>query len=160
MKAIIHHSYGPPHEVLQLEDVDTPRIADHEVLVEVHASAVASRDCQIIRGEPYAARVVTGLLSPRRQVPGRDLAGRVLADSLEVEVGDLVQELQSLLRRALGGNLGQLVMHHGCKNQCRMCHLSASRFNNPSRKLIQMRALRNATHAPFRRARPNRVATR
>src|SRR6185369_8841671 len=79
MKAIIHHAYGPPHEVLRLEDVDTPSIGAADVLVEVHASAVAGDDWRRVRGEPYSSRVHTGLRIPAQRVPGRDVAGRVLA---------------------------------------------------------------------------------
>jgi hypothetical protein len=42
------------------------------------------------------------------------LARRVLAEAFEVEVGDLVQQLQSLLGRSLGGDPRQFLVHdHG-----------------------------------------------
>ena len=87
MKAIIHHAYGSPHKVLRLQDVCTPAIGEHDVLVEVHASAIAGHDASLVRGEPHLARLVTGLRTPARRVPGRDVAGRVLA------VGAAVTEL-------------------------------------------------------------------
>jgi NADPH:quinone reductase-like Zn-dependent oxidoreductase len=79
MRAIIHDAYGSPDDVLELRDIDTPAIRGGEVLVEVHASAVAGDDWHLVRGEPYAARLVTGLRTPKHRVPGRDVAGRVQA---------------------------------------------------------------------------------
>ena len=88
MKALIHGAYGSPDDVLELRYIATPAIKDGEVLVEVHAAAIAGDDWHLMRGEPYAARLVTGLRKPRHQVPGRDVAGRVRA------VGSAVTELQ------------------------------------------------------------------
>ena len=79
MKAIVHHAYGLPHEVLRLQDVRTPPIGQHDVLVEVHSSAIAGHDARSVRGEPRLARLATGLRQPAHRVPGRDVAGRVLA---------------------------------------------------------------------------------
>ncbi|MEY2464129.1 MAG: hypothetical protein QOH64_2267 [Acidimicrobiaceae bacterium] len=88
MRAIIQEAYGSPDHVLELRDIDKPAIKDDEVLVEVHASAVAGDDWHLMQGEPYAARLVTGLRRPKNRVPGRDVAGRVEA------VGAAVTELR------------------------------------------------------------------
>ena len=77
MKAIIQRSYGSPDEVLELRDIDVPAIKSDEVLVQVRAAAIAGDDWHLLRGEPYAARIATGMRTPRRRVPGRDVAGRV-----------------------------------------------------------------------------------
>jgi len=79
MKAIIQDRYGPPEDVLLLQEVDKPNVSDDEVLVRVHASAVAGDDWHLVRGLPYVARMVTGLLKPKNQIPGRDVAGVVEA---------------------------------------------------------------------------------
>ncbi|MEY2590219.1 MAG: hypothetical protein QOJ67_2203 [Acidimicrobiaceae bacterium] len=79
MRAIIQEAYGSPDHVLELRDIDKPAIKDDEVLVEIHASAVAGDDWHLMQGEPYAARLVTGLRRPKHRVPGRDVAGRVEA---------------------------------------------------------------------------------
>jgi NADPH:quinone reductase-like Zn-dependent oxidoreductase len=55
MKAIIHRAYGPPGEVLALEDVGTPACGDDHVLVRVRAASVNPADWHMVRGEPYVA---------------------------------------------------------------------------------------------------------
>jgi NADPH:quinone reductase-like Zn-dependent oxidoreductase len=77
MKAIIQSSYGPPDEVLDLQDVDRPEIGDDEALVRVRASAVAGDDWHLMRGKPFAARLATGIRRPRNRIPGREVAGTV-----------------------------------------------------------------------------------
>ena len=79
MKAIIQDRYGPPEDVLLLQNVDRPSVSDDEVLVRVHASAVAGDDWHLVRGLPYVARMVTGLKKPKNRIPGRDVAGVVEA---------------------------------------------------------------------------------
>jgi NADPH:quinone reductase-like Zn-dependent oxidoreductase len=79
MKAIVQSRYGPPREVLALEDVAEPAVGDDDVLVRVHAAAVNPADWHLIRGDPYIARLSFGLRGPRDSVPGCDLAGRVEA---------------------------------------------------------------------------------
>lgn len=39
MRAIVHHPYGSP-DVIQLQKIDQPLVADDEVLVRVRASSV------------------------------------------------------------------------------------------------------------------------
>ena len=79
MRAITQNTYGSPGDVLVLSDIAVPVIRDDEVLVEVHAAAVSGDDWHLMRGEPYAARLATGLRKPKHRVPGRDVAGRVRA---------------------------------------------------------------------------------
>jgi NADPH:quinone reductase-like Zn-dependent oxidoreductase len=78
MKAIVQVDYGSP-DVLQLKDVDKPAIKDSEVLLRVRAAAVNIGDWHLLRGVPYAMRVVIGPFKPRRSIPGLDIAGRVEA---------------------------------------------------------------------------------
>jgi NADPH:quinone reductase-like Zn-dependent oxidoreductase len=76
MKAIVQDQYGPP-DVLELLEVDTPIIMDHEVLVRVAAAAVHPGDLFITQGVPYVFRVGFGLRKPRKKIPGLDVAGTV-----------------------------------------------------------------------------------
>jgi NADPH:quinone reductase-like Zn-dependent oxidoreductase len=78
MKAIVHHRYGPPTDVLRLEDLPDPVVGDDDVLVRVRAAGVNAADWHLITGAPYVMRG-TGfpLRGPKDIVPGWDVAGEV-----------------------------------------------------------------------------------
>src|ERR687887_2457168 len=84
MKAIVQRRFGLP-DVLRLEDVDKPVPRDHEVLVRVCAAAVNIGDWHLLRGIPYVMRLGLGLRKPRREIPGRDIAGQVEGVGSNVE---------------------------------------------------------------------------
>ena len=75
MKAIVYTRYGPP-EVLGLQEVAKPTPRDDEVLIKVQAVSVNRSDWEWVRGKPLYARI-GGLLKPRHQILGSDIAGRV-----------------------------------------------------------------------------------
>src|SRR5712692_9910252 len=75
MKAIVYHEYGSP-DVLQLTEVEKPAPKDDEVLIKVQAVSVNRSDWEGLRGKPLYARI-GGLLKPRHQILGSDIAGRV-----------------------------------------------------------------------------------
>jgi NADPH:quinone reductase-like Zn-dependent oxidoreductase len=84
MKAILHTAYGPPDE-LRLGEVDRPVPTENEVLIRIHASTVTTSDCNI-RNLTFTpklfflpVRMQFGLLKPRNQILGLDLAGEVEA---------------------------------------------------------------------------------
>ena len=92
MKAIVYTKYGPPN-VLRLREIEQPVPKDNEVLVRVRATTVNRTDCATIRAKPFFMRIVTGLLRPKRQVPGTEFAGDVEAigkDVSSLKVGDSV----------------------------------------------------------------------
>ena len=78
MKAIVYQKYGSP-DVLELKEVQKPTPKDNEVLVKVHAASVNPLDWHFLRGEPFLARLKTGLLKPKNKILGADIAGRVEA---------------------------------------------------------------------------------
>jgi NADPH:quinone reductase-like Zn-dependent oxidoreductase len=82
MKAIVQDRYGST-DVLELREVDQPAAGAGEVLVQVHAAAVNAYDWHVMRGDPYAARLmapgVFGFSAPKGRIRGRDFAGRVVA---------------------------------------------------------------------------------
>jgi NADPH:quinone reductase-like Zn-dependent oxidoreductase len=95
MKAIVQDEYGSP-DVLELRDVDKPRIEDHEVLVRVHAAGVDRGVWHMMAGLPYFLRLIIrdlGLRAPKSPVPGSDVAGVVEAvgkDVTRFKTGDEV----------------------------------------------------------------------
>ena len=78
MKAIVFEKYGPP-EVLQLKEVEKPVPGDNELLIKVRATAVNATDPITRKGEPFIARLGTGLTRPKEPVPGDVLAGEIEA---------------------------------------------------------------------------------
>lgn len=93
MKAVVQHKYGKP-QVLRVVDVEKPTIEDDQVLVKVHAASVNPADWHYMTGTPILIRVGGGgLLRPKREIPGLDLAGVVEAVGAKVtefEPGDEV----------------------------------------------------------------------
>jgi NADPH:quinone reductase-like Zn-dependent oxidoreductase len=103
MKAFVYTRYGPP-EVLQLRELERPAPGDREVLVKVHAVSVNAADWRVLMARPFLARLGNGLLRPRRQVLGADVAGTVEAVGKDVRglrPGDAV--LGDLARFGWGG---------------------------------------------------------
>ena len=74
MKAIVYRRYGSP-DVLRLEEVPKPDVKDGEVLVRVRAAAVNPLDWHLLRGVPYIVRPSSGWFTPKRNIPGVDVAG-------------------------------------------------------------------------------------
>jgi NADPH:quinone reductase-like Zn-dependent oxidoreductase len=92
MKAQWYERYGRPGEVLEAREIEIPQPGPDEVLVAVKASSAQPLDWHLILGEPRIMRLQLGL-SPRRHVPGGDVAGTVDAvgrDVTRLEVGDEV----------------------------------------------------------------------
>jgi len=75
MKAIVYTRYGSP-DILQFKEVAKPTPTDDEVLIKVQAVSVNRSDWEGLRGKPLYARI-GGLLKPRHQILGSDIAGRV-----------------------------------------------------------------------------------
>ena len=78
MKAFIYERYGPP-ETLRMAEVDKPVPKVDEVLVKVLAASVNAADWHVLRGKPLFYRATLGLLRPKHQILGGDVAGRVEA---------------------------------------------------------------------------------
>jgi NADPH:quinone reductase-like Zn-dependent oxidoreductase len=83
MKAFIYERYGPP-ETLRLAEVDKPAPNADAVLVKVLAASVNAADWHVLRGKPLFSRATLGLLRPKHQILGVDVAGQVEAVGAEV----------------------------------------------------------------------------
>ncbi len=86
MKAVVRTQYGPP-EVLQFTEVEKPTPKDNEVLIKLYAASVNPLDLFSMRGAPLI-RLIPGLRTPKHQVLGCDISGRVEA------VGGHVKQFQ------------------------------------------------------------------
>src|SRR5437899_1276055 len=77
MKAIRYCEYGPPDEVLKLEQVEKPVPNDNQILVRVRAVSLRFYDGGMLRGG--VGRLIFGLRKPKNTTPGSDFAGTVEA---------------------------------------------------------------------------------
>ena len=79
MKAAVRVKYGPPNEVLRIQDIDKPTPKADEVLIKVYAASVNRSDYHVLTGKPAFMRLLTGLSKPGLIVVGSDFAGQVEA---------------------------------------------------------------------------------
>ncbi|MBC8506642.1 MAG: NAD(P)-dependent alcohol dehydrogenase [Anaerolineales bacterium] len=84
MKAIVYEKYGPP-EVLYFDEIAKPIVKDDEILIKVHAASVTPLDWHMLTGTPYIARLMAGLIKPKRKVLGTDVAGVVESVGVNVK---------------------------------------------------------------------------
>jgi NADPH:quinone reductase-like Zn-dependent oxidoreductase len=90
MKAVVRHKYGSP-AVLELQDVQKPKLTDDGILVRVRAASVNRLDWYDVTGTPWVARPMTGVRRPKSRPIGVDFAGTVEAvgrDVTELQAGD------------------------------------------------------------------------
>ena len=78
VRAILQDAYGTS-DVWRVGNITVPDVADKEVLVKVEAAGLDRGTWHLMTGLPYLGRLVFGLRRPKNPVPGRDLAGTVVA---------------------------------------------------------------------------------
>lgn len=84
MRAAVQDRYGPP-DLLAPSRLPTPNVGPKDVLVRVQAAALHRGDVFAMAGRPFMVRLAFGLRRPGLGVPGRDLAGTVVAVGSRVE---------------------------------------------------------------------------
>ena len=92
MHAIVQDAYGPA-DGWHAAEIELPVIADEEALVKVSAAGLDRGTWHLMTGLPYLGRLAFGVRKPKDRVPGRDLAGMVVAVGSSVRrfaVGDSV----------------------------------------------------------------------
>lgn len=108
MRAAVYRRFGGP-EVVQLTEVDRPRPAAGELLVQVRATTVSAADHRTrARDVPGAliipSSLVLGFFRPRRPVLGMDVAGTVVAIGDGVERFAPGDEVIAMLGSRFGGH--------------------------------------------------------
>jgi NADPH:quinone reductase-like Zn-dependent oxidoreductase len=101
MKAVVFEKYGSP-EVLELREVDKPKVADNELLVKVHAASIQQTDIRFRTGTPFMARILGGLFKPKNQILGCDYSGFVEATGMNVNEYDVGDEVYGQLDQRTG----------------------------------------------------------
>jgi NADPH:quinone reductase-like Zn-dependent oxidoreductase len=104
MKAIVFTKYGAA-EVLEPRDVARPTPKDDEVLVRVRAVSINDWDWQALQGIPFVNRLMFGLLKPKKQILGSDIAGVVEAVGPKAKLFQFGDEVFGDLSGRWGGFL-------------------------------------------------------
>jgi NADPH:quinone reductase-like Zn-dependent oxidoreductase len=110
MKAIICPKYGSP-DVLQFREVAKPVPQEDEVLIQIHAASLNSRDVRMLRANPFFMRLMPGgLFRPKNKILGADVAGRVEAIGCNIKQFKPGDEVFGYLPSATGrGTLAEFV---------------------------------------------------
>ncbi len=115
MIAIICPKYGSP-DVLQLREVVKPVPQEDEVLIQIQAASLNSRDLRMLRANPFFMRLKPGgLFRPKNKILGADVAGRVEAIGCNIRQFKPGDEVFGYLPSATGrGTLADYV----CAKEC------------------------------------------
>lgn len=78
MKAVVYTQYGNPDK-LHYTDVEKPLLKKNQVLIKVHAASINSWDWDLLRGNHFIIRLLSGWFKPKHKILGADVAGVVTA---------------------------------------------------------------------------------
>ena len=101
MKASVSNKYGPP-DILQFKELDKPVPKDNEVLIKIIATTVNRTDCATLRAVPFFARIITGLLKPKKIIFGSEFSGSIEAVGKNVSSFNIGDEVFGLNEDGFG----------------------------------------------------------
>lgn len=104
MRAAMHKTYGPPDNVVEIADVDTPTPKDNEVLIKVHATTVNRTDSGFVRAKPFVVRLFAGIVAPRHKILGNEFAGEVVEIGKKVTCFKMGDKIFGFDDRTFGGH--------------------------------------------------------
>ena len=92
MRAAVYFKYGSPDRI-SIAGVEKPTPKAGEVLVQVRAASLNAYDWRLLEADPFFTRFLSGLLKPKNNILGADIAGVVVAvgdGAARFKVGDEV----------------------------------------------------------------------
>jgi len=84
MKTVVYKKYGSP-DVVEFREMPVPVPKENEVLIKIHAAVVTPSDCAFRKADPFAIRLVGGLLKPK-YAPGCELSGEIVSIGKNVQL--------------------------------------------------------------------------
>ena len=78
MLAVLQDAYGTA-DTWHTGQIAVPEITDKEVLVKIAAAGLDRGTWHLMTGLPFLGRLAFGIRKPKNPVPGRDLAGTIVA---------------------------------------------------------------------------------
>jgi len=143
MKAIIYKKYGSL-DFLKLSSVEKPVPKDNEVLIKIYASSINYSDSALVRGKPFIARLWSGFIKPKYNIPGADIAGCVESVGHNVEKFKIGDDVFGDISDFGWGGFAEYVSVHEDAIAIKPLNLSYEEASAiPQAAVVALQALRN-----------------